>query len=110
MCVCVYVQYIIGRSHILVISYLPIILSQYLFSCRYRQAGYCTALYVWPTVCTAVMFTAFLDCCFVVVVLFFPSLVGNLEYVNVTAKYVLCAKFCFENYVTPCLNQTTITS
>ena len=37
-------------------------------------------------------------------------LVVNVEYVNVAVKHVLCANFCFENNVTPCLNKTTITS
>jgi hypothetical protein len=65
-------------------------------------------MYVWPTLCTAVMFTAFLDCCFVVVLLVscFRSKFGVCKRCSQTH---LCTNFCFENNVTPCLNQKTIT-
>jgi len=66
-------------------------------------------MYVWPTVCRAVMFTTFLDCCFVVVVLSVPCFISKFGVCQRCSQTGFCANFCFENNVTPCLNHTTIT-
>jgi hypothetical protein len=52
-------------------------------------------MYVWPTVCAAVMCAAFLDGCLLWFCLF-PVLLVNLESVNVAVRHVLCANLCFE--------------